>query len=708
MAVKASATVTLSSVVDVKSVWRYYKLQASTLSKPSKPTTNPPSGWTTTEPSYTDGSTNSLYFCDLTVFCDSTFSYSDVSLSSSYEAAKAAYNKAQAAKDAADNAQNTANSKGIDYSQGKMLYTDPIFDSGLNSVKVYNNSKNGTVTVTRTEKSSYNPFSGASYQLEIANTGTSSPGCGGFYFGNTSRANAVFIYRIFAKIPVGRNIGWAANAFGNASSATWLTSQAGTGKFTEYVCKAVCGATGSFSTIGFFYITGSVGTTSEPVKWYVAYATCFDMTTTSDTSSIAKRVTAAETSITNNQNEIKLKATKTEVTEAVNNIQVGGRNLLVGTSKSVTHTGTGSINEVSTLYKRSGYYNNSITKLQGIQLTLSFDWETTATSGKFLMQLDGRPWTILSSWIAPSSSNQSGKSVYTVTCNAELDTSTYTGLGIRSDNLTGTITIKNAMLELGNKASSWQPAPEDVYADATAKANNALASAKTYTDAQLKVTSESITSTVSKTYATITSLNTTNSNVTTAQNTANAAKTAASNAQSTADTAKTNAATAQSTANTAKTNAATAQSTADSVKNNLANNYSTTEQIAETYTTQTEFTQTSDEIRMDFTKSITSASNDLQSQIADSNTAANDKFAEINKYIRFVDGKIVLGETGNELMLTIQNDRVSFTQAGVEVAYFSNNNLYIKRAEVLTTLKVGNYEFSPRDDGGLALRKRSV
>lgn len=38
--------------------------------------------------------------------------------------------------------------------------------------------------------------------------------------------------------------------------------------------------------------------------------------------------------------------------------------------------------------------------------------------------------------------------------------------------------------------------------DATAKANNALASAKTYTDAQIKVTSDSITSTVSKTYAT--------------------------------------------------------------------------------------------------------------------------------------------------------------------------------------------------------------
>lgn len=102
----ARADVTLSSIVDVKSTCRYYKLQSSTLSTPSKPTTNPPSGWTTTEPSYTAGSTNSLYFVDLTVFCDDTFSYSDVSLSSSYEAAKAAYNKAVAADDTAQDAKD--------------------------------------------------------------------------------------------------------------------------------------------------------------------------------------------------------------------------------------------------------------------------------------------------------------------------------------------------------------------------------------------------------------------------------------------------------------------------------------------------------------------------------------------------------------------------------------------------------------------------
>ena len=88
-----------------QSVTRYYKLQPSTAAAPSKPTTNPPpSGWTDAEPTYTSGSTNSLYFCDLMVFSDGTWQYSEVSKSSSYEAAKEAYKKAAEALNLAKSA----------------------------------------------------------------------------------------------------------------------------------------------------------------------------------------------------------------------------------------------------------------------------------------------------------------------------------------------------------------------------------------------------------------------------------------------------------------------------------------------------------------------------------------------------------------------------------------------------------------------------
>lgn len=95
MAVKAAGQITLSSVVDVQAAYRYYLLQSSTAAIPAKPTAfPPPATWDDVEPGYTDGSTNSLYTVDCTVFSDDTFLYSSVSLSSSYEAAKAAYNKA--------------------------------------------------------------------------------------------------------------------------------------------------------------------------------------------------------------------------------------------------------------------------------------------------------------------------------------------------------------------------------------------------------------------------------------------------------------------------------------------------------------------------------------------------------------------------------------------------------------------------------------
>ena len=102
MAVKASATITLTSYRDTQSVTRYYKLQPAGSSAPLKPETKPPSSdWTDSEPAC--DISKELYFCDLTIFSNGEGEYSKVSKSTSYEAAKQAYNKANAAKDSIDN-----------------------------------------------------------------------------------------------------------------------------------------------------------------------------------------------------------------------------------------------------------------------------------------------------------------------------------------------------------------------------------------------------------------------------------------------------------------------------------------------------------------------------------------------------------------------------------------------------------------------------
>lgn len=140
--------------ISVSKVTRYYILQSSTAA-PSKPSDDSAIGsnWSKTEPSYTSGSTSTLYFVDQTVMSNGTIKYSDVSKSSSYEAAKEAWNKANSANSKIDNLQiggrnlflNTSNytadspysttSNKVDnyissFNNGKTIYTTQSFKAG--------------------------------------------------------------------------------------------------------------------------------------------------------------------------------------------------------------------------------------------------------------------------------------------------------------------------------------------------------------------------------------------------------------------------------------------------------------------------------------------------------------------------------------------------------------------------------------------------
>lgn len=111
----------------------------------------------------------------------------------------------------------------------------------------------------------------------------------------------------------------------------------------------------------------------------------------------------------------------------------------------------------------------------------------------------------------------------------------------------------------------------------------------------------------------------------------------------------------------------------------------------------TEVSQTKNEIEVRF--------NQFDQDIGDLQAGTDAKFQDISKYIRFVDGKIILGVVGNELILQQQNDRISFIQAGNEVAYFSNNKLYVTDGEFLNSLRLGKFAFIPRANGNLSFKK---
>jgi hypothetical protein len=109
------------------------------------------------------------------------------------------------------------------------------------------------------------------------------------------------------------------------------------------------------------------------------------------------------------------------------------------------------------------------------------------------------------------------------------------------------------------------------------------------------------------------------------------------------------------------------------------------------------YTQLKDQFEFSFTE--------LEQTINDNDSYTKEEISLIQKYIRFIDGNILLGISGNELELKIEHDRISFLQDGVEVAYFSNKKLYVTDSEFLNSLTIGNFAFIPRANGNLSFKK---
>lgn len=97
--------------------------------------------------------------------------------------------------------------------------------------------------------------------------------------------------------------------------------------------------------------------------------------------------------------------------------------------------------------------------------------------------------------------------------------------------------------------------------------------------------------------------------------------------------------------------------------------------------------------------------NKVNEDLINGQNSTNENFQKIQKYIRFIDGDIVLGEVGNELTLRIQNNRISFLQNNSEVAYFSNRKMHVTDGDYANSLAIGNFAFLPSANGSLSFKK---
>lgn len=225
-----------------------------------------------------------------------------------------------------------------------------------------------------------------------------------------------------------------------------------------------------------------------------------------DVNALKNRVTSAETKITQNSEAIALRATKTEVTNAIDNINVGGRNLVLN-SRDLKPTDT-IVNPSSTWvpsgyfeYARYDFVSNSpfySTKIGDI-ITISFDVEMCVhNSNSYLFVYDGNIRPAIEFTDHRFTAEQISNGIYdevitkrlyfTTSLNSSSSTNTIRGIefyceyGSRSY-----FKIHRLKIEKGNKPTDWSPAPEDY-------------STTTEMQSSINQTAESIKSTVAATY----------------------------------------------------------------------------------------------------------------------------------------------------------------------------------------------------------------
>ena len=144
--------------------------------------------------------------------------------------------------------------------------------------------------------------------------------------------------------------------------------------------------------------------------------------------------------------------------------------------------------------------------------------------------------------------------------------------------------------------------------------------------------------------------------------------------------------------------------TIGSIEENIVDISSSVANVSQTVTEHTEqineFQQTQAGFEFTF--------NTLTNTVTQLGNQVSNNYSEQLKYIKFIDGEIWLGrdpdEGQDDFKVVISNEKIRFLQNNAEVAYLSNNQLYITNGQILKRLDLGQFAFFPRDNGNLTFR----
>ena len=132
------------------------------------------------------------------------------------------------------------------------------------------------------------------------------------------------------------------------------------------------------------------------------------------------------------------------------------------------------------------------------------------------------------------------------------------------------------------------------------------------------------------------------------------------------------------------------------------------ENIRECYS---EITKTSEQINMSVREEFISRS-EMETIQKDFETSITQSSTEIRMdFTRFKGALIELGKVGNAFTAELSNEELAFKENGQKIAYISNQSLVITNAEIRNKLSLGNesrgwFDFIPRTNGNLSIKWR--
>ena len=151
---------------------------------------------------------------------------------------------------------------------------------------------------------------------------------------------------------------------------------------------------------------------------------------------------------------------KLMVETAVDDVQVGGRNYLLGTGEAYVAESDGSAR--TWLFPWKCADEDTAHSLYGKTITISFDYDQAITSGDFRIQVHNT-WGQIKEFTAGTATAQRFEGTFDLPVPdtfAENDPDVVIYI---DGTWNGSVTFRNLKLEIGNKATDWTPAPEDGY-----------------------------------------------------------------------------------------------------------------------------------------------------------------------------------------------------------------------------------------------------